>query len=78
MKMKAQHIARLHDLINTAPKLATVEEYIKAGHTAKRYRWDLFWRIPDKQAREDLMQELYAYLNDDHIDTALRRVTDTQ
>lgn len=43
----------------------------------KRYRWDLLWasklKIGDgKGIKGDL--DLYAYLNDDHIDTALRSI----
>jgi hypothetical protein len=37
----------------------------------KRYRWDLCWLV--RLEPEDWTR-LYAYLNDDHIDTALRSI----
>ena len=39
----------------------------------KRYRWDLLWAI-DQERRYPLLDGLYRYLNDSHIDTALRRI----
>lgn len=38
------------------------------GHSAERHRWDLLW------ASGYSVVPLYAYLNDDHIDTALRSI----
>ena len=36
----------------------------------KRYRWDLYWAtVPSS-----LVNELYKYVNDEHIDTALRNI----
>lgn len=40
----------------------------------KRVRWDCFW-IAARTNREELDKlELYSYLNDDHIDTALKKI----
>lgn len=38
---------------------------------AVRKRWDLFWAIRATE-RTSLMDEIYEYANDSHIDTALR------
>lgn len=40
----------------------------------KRYRWDMIW-VADQGQRRTLFDAMYhAGLNDDHIDTALRRI----
>jgi len=38
----------------------------------KRLRWDFFWAIP-RETRQAMMDNFYTYLDDTHIDTALRR-----
>lgn len=38
-----------------------------------RSRWTALWAIPN-EIREPMMQEFYVYLNDENIDTALRRI----
>ena len=50
---------------------ANREAYIKAGLSSKRYRWDCF-RLSG--GISFLCNELYAYMNDDHMDTALRKL----
>lgn len=80
MKMKKEHYKVLEAAI--APKMHEYPKhaYIKGGHSAKRYRWDLLYisglRIGDGVGMDGL--PLYAYLNDDHIDTALRQITGTK
>ncbi len=37
----------------------------------KRYRWDIFWRI--SREHREFTDTLWSYMNDDHMDTALRR-----
>ena len=44
---------------------------IEQGHSDMRYRWDCLWT--SKQSRW-VCDNLYPYINDDHIDTALRRI----
>lgn len=59
--------------------METLQEYLQHGLTPKRWRWDLLWRaerlgfLPDRF----VIDTLYAYVDDDHIDTALRRITST-
>ena len=43
--------------------------YFAAGHSAKRFRWDMVYR-----ARVDVCALYGKGLNDDHIDTALRAI----
>ena len=76
MKMHQHHLENLEQALNKLDTPALREAY-KAGQFPraspvkdpdKRYRWDLFY------AAALPIQELYAYLNDDHIDTALRKL----
>lgn len=39
----------------------------------KRFRWDLFWQLPDSFTR-DWINEVYEYANDNHVDTLLRQI----
>lgn len=43
------------------------------GNWQMRFRWDLLWSIPYAQ-REPWFRSVYKYCNDDHIDTALRKI----
>jgi hypothetical protein len=51
--------------------------YVLQNLTAKRWRWDLLWRAKREGYLPDRFIEdtIYSYANDDHIDTALRRIT---
>lgn len=42
----------------------------------RRFRWDMFWASMAKDGRHntELYKEVSAGLNDEHIDTALRKV----
>lgn len=56
-------------LVGYAAMLRTVAD---VKDVQKRLRWDLFsTSIPD---RGNLCKELYEYMNDSHIDTALRNI----
>jgi len=83
MKITGIHLVKLHDAINDARENSpTLDEYAARELSAKRWRWDLFWRIP-ADTRHAFTEALDADLgprdwNDDHLDTALRRVTDTR
>ncbi len=70
MKMKTEHFEQLRALINSAPN-----PVYAAPVSDKRQRWDKLWAIPYR-ARELWFREneIYSYLDDSHIDTALRRI----
>ena len=82
MKMKPEHFTILkraiHETMNSLP-LGTYSQYQTAGLSDRRYRWDLLYRskikIGDGIGIDGL--PLYAYLNDGHIDTALKAITNT-
>lgn len=60
MKMKPEHYAELKEAINA------VGGFLPS--TTMRQRWDILWRAPI------LTGHLYAYLDDDNVDTALRQI----
>ena len=85
MKMKREHYAALQALV-----LQVVGEerqihgrdiaqnwahYASKGHTAQRFCWDHLWAIrpTPRQAWFD-DNDIYEYLNDDHIYTALNSI----
>jgi len=47
----------------------------KCDDVNKRLRWDIFWALPIEK-REKWINEIYDYCNDDHIDTAMRKICD--
>lgn len=61
------HVLPLHSL-------AVMKWYRDAGFSPKRYRWDLIYAVPSAP-RHLLFAVFYKYLDDSHIDTALRRIT---
>ncbi len=59
----------------------TLDNYTSLGLTAKRYRWDMLEQSQIKigdgaNIAGDV--NIYAYANDNHIDTALRKITKTK
>ena len=82
MKMLKEHYDGLKGKIQTflAENPESVERY-ESGHFPrseltkdlnKRFRWDLFSMMV--RADASLTQTMYAYLTDDHIDTALKSI----
>jgi len=81
MKITAIHFSQLENLINNQiDKLSgQLSEYFSryqrnTGDWQKRFRWDLLYSIPYLE-RAAWFDEVYKYANDDHIDTALRKIT---
>lgn len=76
MKITPAHFEELKNLIApVAHYLPACVERAKADPRTKdvdtRARWDVFWCI-GQTARCELMTKLYVYLDDTHIDTALK------
>ena len=80
MKIKGKLYDRLETLIKSSPTLDLLEDYRSKGLSDKRWRWDLLWTVPSRTERNKLIVEIYDTLdaNDDHIDTALRKITGTR
>jgi len=69
MKMKTTDYDELKDAMYRRMRLCeSRKEYEDRGLSAKRHRWDMLWGSGYS------ITPLYSYLNDDHIDTALRRI----
>lgn len=45
--------------------------YEQAGHTPLRFHWDMFWYLKNSAW---VCRELYPYLTDDHIDSAIVKI----
>jgi hypothetical protein len=76
MKIRHSDFSQLLDMIRATSVFGQLETYRKAGLSDKRYRWDCFWAIEREQRRE-WVTRIYKFANDDHIDTALRKITGT-
>ena len=71
MKMKKEHFDRMRDAIVPHDTQFHRMRYIEAGLSDKRYRWDLMRHaglVPF------ICRELYSYLDDKHVDTALAKI----
>lgn len=80
MKMKPEHFVRLQKALdatfvemNSCGKTRTqfVDSYRENGLSDKRLRWDCLWTV-EPLTRSQLFKDFYEYLDDNHIDTALR------
>lgn len=78
MKMRPEHYKALEDMLALFARIedtaALREKYRKEGLSSKRYRWDVLFSVPHARRREWFDLGIYEYLNDDHIDTALRAI----
>ena len=80
MKMHADHYAVLRDAFaSIAPKIKAHRDAViaeaRASDVDMRTRWDALYALGKTSALPvDFCKVLYAYLNDDHIDTALRAI----
>ena len=73
MKMSIEHYNIIKNQINNLDREKVVaHKNLKLGKDiAKRFRWDLFHAAKLSQFACD---HLYSYLNDNHIETALKQV----
>lgn len=83
MKMRKEHFDTVKkamlDLEFKGKGMATWEKKYREELylTAMRFRWDWFWQSTFSAAEySKLLPELYGYLNDDHIDTALNKIVE--
>ena len=81
MKMKPEHYATLRDAFaGIADRIKAHRDTViaegRAKDVEKRVRWDAFRVLGHTSALPErfLIGTLYAYLDDTHIDTALRAV----
>lgn len=69
MKIKPEHLDYLRHYIK--PLDTDKRRKMYAGLSDKRYRWDLVYAA---RLTPFICEVLYKYLNDDHIETALRKI----
>lgn len=75
MKMIDDHFKTLADAITPLIDKYPCAKHTAAGMSEKRWRWDLLYVA---KLTPFVCNELYPYLNDTHIDTALRKITGTR
>jgi hypothetical protein len=75
MKMTAEHFAILESAMNASLDGGVMLD-VPNDMSNMHFRWTWLWRttIGGRRAEDWVNKFLYPYLNDDHIDTALRRV----
>lgn len=81
MKMKPEHVGIIRTAINSVltadpglPGRYREGDFPRSDRVKdlqKRFNWDLLWKAG---LSKFVSQELYPYLNDDHINTALKQI----
>lgn len=71
MKMRPEHFAEIKAVIAPLDTPERRESSVKRGISDMSYRWGLTYAAG---LTPWICDNLYPYLNDDHIDTALRRI----
>lgn len=80
MKMTSVHYEILkNSLEGINDPVVTYSKYMSEGKTEERFRWDSLFtatmgRTDSKMPERFIADTLYEYLNDDQIDTALRKI----
>ena len=71
MKIRPEH----YDILKIAVESVVATHPKAAGLSDRRYRWDLLWMAKiEGNTSSWICRNLYSYLDDTHIDTALRRI----
>lgn len=76
MKIKPEHYNHLKNMVTSSRVFPELMDYRERGLSDMRYRWDCLWSI-NYADRATWFDEVYEYANDEHIDTALRKITNT-
>lgn len=73
MKIKTEHYQEMKKAIEALPRDKVLEhKALELGNDKqKRFLWDVFWAAKLYKLTSDC---LYDYLNDDHIETALKKI----
>lgn len=78
LKMTAEHLEQLRTAITAIPELRQLAEgYGKSDLRPGLFRWDMLWKSKLRAGDSIGMKTgwpVYDYLNDDHIDSALRQI----
>lgn len=71
MKIKANHYEHIKQAIIAIENRPTVNSYRIQGLSDRRYRWDMLYLA---NLSKYICDNLYSYMGDEHIDTALRMI----
>ncbi len=71
MKIESTHLEFMQNAIADFDTPAAAALYKSKGLTPKRYRWDCLYKAG---LSKWICDNLYSYMNDTHIDTALRNI----
>lgn len=82
MKIKKEHYSAIRRcIVDLAAQNKTHQIYENVKNESrikdfdKGFRWALFWAAKKSEFwPPNLLSEIYAYANDNHIDTALRKI----
>lgn len=79
MKIKAEHYATLKSMLSQYShdnrEQVLAYKALKLGKDPeRRFRWDLFTFARRSGAEKIVMNDIYRYANDNHLDTALRAI----
>lgn len=79
MKMHPDHFEQLSKAVNQVihDNPDALQNYKNGGLSMMRYRWDMY-HLACWVDKYHLANQLYQYCNDENIDTALRKITNTQ
>uniref|UniRef100_A0A6H1ZZ98 Uncharacterized protein n=1 Tax=viral metagenome TaxID=1070528 RepID=A0A6H1ZZ98_9ZZZZ len=70
LKIKKEHYITMAKAIDPHVTSETRQVYRDKGLSKKRFRWDMLWKSGFD------VSPLYDYLNDNHIDTALKHIVE--
>ena len=76
MKMLHYHYTLVEHDIAQLPLCEIIQECTKRGYSEKATRWTIFSQV--NRPPEFFYDRLHDYLNDNHIDTALRKIVKDQ
>ena len=74
MKMRKDDFEALRGLIRAHPLGTHKQVYLDRGLSQTRFVFDHLWAIPNGPRQEWFDRGIYTYLDDTHIETALRRI----
>ncbi len=76
MKIKPEHLALMRAAFATLDTDFYRSRYVAAGLTTRRFAWDCLHAAQQRGLlpARFVIDTLYQYANDDHIDTALRKL----
>lgn len=76
MKIKPEHYTAIKSIIGSFEREQVLAyKALKLGKDPeRRFRWDLFTFARRSGAEKIVMDDIYRYANDNHLDTALRAI----